>query len=771
MRFKKLFNKELSYRKKLITIFSTIIFLFCVPYALFLYHSSKTQILNTLEASNVQNLQQIKYNYTLFTDIMSNLCFSVYLNNGTQELLYNSNISYMEATEHINYIKSTILNIYPSVYSISLYNGVQELFFSTLTDSSLYLTSLTDLLNDANNCPKLQPILRKIPNQQGNGELYVFSYILYDYKTTDNKPLSYIILEQNAGWLIENFSMINGSDQKIPNQIYLLDQNGTICSQTSDPLSESDSELVKNVHTQSMLSKNKKSFTSSIEKLHGQKYFVTKLPLNDTGDSLVMLQRYNDVFSELEQLQNTFAILTVIWIIIFIVVIWKVSNKLYAPVKKILSYVTNLSGHTPNMENEFQQLTAIYKDSYDKLAKQNTATRTTFKYYQLEKLLIGESKSAWKNFVSYAPNHWLVTETDTPIRIFRLSYASHNLNPPLADEDLKLFLFSAQNILSELLEKEYHAEVFLSGTLSIYGIMQTTDGDCDLFFENTILEMQSCIRQYLNVSFDITYSRSFSAPSQISEFYHELEQMHEYHYIYGPDAIINVQTCRNNLDNAADVLPESLIKKCISSVKHCNIQSFTDSLFSIFSFLQNMKIENTKIYIMTLVNQINFALKEMYSSKGILTRIHFEEIYSKLETAQYLEEAQLYLNDYIMQAFSIYNTKQEEDKELLFVQSIQEYIVSNYNNVNLSSQLIAEQFSLSAKYIMKRFINYSGISLNDYINEVRMNQAAILLKNSNMSVSEVASSVGILNENYFYKLFKKTYGCTPREFSSKKSID
>ena len=68
---------------------------------------------------------------------------------------------------------------------------------------------------------------------------------------------------------------------------------------------------------------------------------------------------------------------------------------------------------------------------------------------------------------------------------------------------------------------------------------------------------------------------------------------------------------------------------------------------------------------------------------------------------------------------------------------------------------------------MKKFQDYTGSSLNDYIYKVRMRKAAQLLVSSNTPVGKVAEQVGILNENYFYKLFRKAYGCTPRDFSNR----
>ena len=45
-----------------------------------------------------------------------------------------------------------------------------------------------------------------------------------------------------------------------------------------------------------------------------------------------------------------------------------------------------------------------------------------------------------------------------------------------------------------------------------------------------------------------------------------------------------------------------------------------------------------------------------------------------------------------------------------------------------------------------------------------MKQAAFLLTNSDISISEVASSVGFANYSFFYSLFKKEFGMTPGKY-------
>lgn len=766
------FFRRITYQQNLTIILSLLLILFCIPFAITLYNSSKSAILDTQQSANNQSLQQIKYNYDIYHDQVSDLCFSIYLDNGTQSLLYNPNITATEAAEQINYFNSSVLNVYPSVYSITVYNGIQKKFYSTLMDSAAYLSTVNELFADEKMPPRLQPILRRIPNGNGSGELYVYTYLIYDFENSNELSSSFIILEQNANWLIDNFAQIRRSNENVPCEIYLLDKEGNIFSQNEDTIPEDSLAILENYSSNTTPGTETIDYVhSNTYSYHGKRYLITPLYLNNSGDSLIMLQNYSDVFSDIERFRHTFVIILIIWILLFAVAIWGVSKRLSAPVRKILKFANGLSGQTPETGNEFQQLMALYKDSHDKLTNYNRAAHYVMTQYQLEKLLVDSTDTVWNNFVSYTPEHWMVTISDPMFRVLHLTI--DNCKPDGSiwpEDDFRLFLFATQNILSELLEKDRNAEIFMTSDYSIWGIVQAKGNGQDTILEDIMIQTQNYVKEYLSITFNATYSSTTIHPTDLTRLYHEVLALHDYHYIYGPNIVINPDICNINIQSDKDHLPDQLTKKCLSAIKYNDFETTVKIIRQIFSTLREMRYDNVQIAVMTLVNQINFTLKELCTSKGILTKIHFEQIYSQIDSAHYLLTVEKSLADYLQNIFRIFQMKTDEDKEHRFIQNIQDYIAANYSDPNLSSQLIGEQFHLSSKYIMKRFSNYSGISLTEYIQEVRMHQAAVLLKNSDMAISRVAVSVGILNENYFYKLFKKFYGCTPREYSTQQDI-
>ncbi len=78
--------------------------------------------------------------------------------------------------------------------------------------------------------------------------------------------------------------------------------------------------------------------------------------------------------------------------------------------------------------------------------------------------------------------------------------------------------------------------------------------------------------------------------------------------------------------------------------------------------------------------------------------------------------------------------------------------------------VIADEVSMSPNYISRLFREEVGTTFNDYLTQVRMEQAIFLLKNTNMKVYEVAENVGIPSYRYFSTLFRKWTGKTPTEY-------
>lgn len=109
---------------------------------------------------------------------------------------------------------------------------------------------------------------------------------------------------------------------------------------------------------------------------------------------------------------------------------------------------------------------------------------------------------------------------------------------------------------------------------------------------------------------------------------------------------------------------------------------------------------------------------------------------------------------------------------------VKDYSLKNYSHLigrvitlisydlkaDLSLNSIADQLNVNASYLSARFKKECNMSLTNYVNQKRMELATNLLSHSDKQIQEIADACGILDANYFIKLFKKQYGITPSQY-------
>ena len=94
-------------------------------------------------------------------------------------------------------------------------------------------------------------------------------------------------------------------------------------------------------------------------------------------------------------------------------------------------------------------------------------------------------------------------------------------------------------------------------------------------------------------------------------------------------------------------------------------------------------------------------------------------------------------------------------------------INQNYSQPGFCVKDVVESLKIDRSYLYRIFKNQTGISVMDYITHCRIAKAEILLANSDLSVKDVAYSVGFSDQMYFSRVFKKLNGRSPTGFREK----
>lgn len=100
----------------------------------------------------------------------------------------------------------------------------------------------------------------------------------------------------------------------------------------------------------------------------------------------------------------------------------------------------------------------------------------------------------------------------------------------------------------------------------------------------------------------------------------------------------------------------------------------------------------------------------------------------------------------------------------LFMQKLNDLISSNLTNPDLDVQFVATQMAMSRASLYNKLKQLADISIGDYINKFKMEEAVRLLADKSLSIQEVSEKAGFSHQRYFSTVFKQMYGVTPSQY-------
>jgi two-component system response regulator YesN len=134
-----------------------------------------------------------------------------------------------------------------------------------------------------------------------------------------------------------------------------------------------------------------------------------------------------------------------------------------------------------------------------------------------------------------------------------------------------------------------------------------------------------------------------------------------------------------------------------------------------------------------------------------------------LATAESQEDIQTYMTQLLANALEVRNTVSDRRYSDVIL-AAQKIIKKQYMSEDISLNTVAAEVGMSASYFSTIFSREMNQTFVEYLTEIRMNKAKELLTCSSLKTAEIAFETGYRDPHYFSSLFKKTQGCTPKEY-------
>lgn len=188
---------------------------------------------------------------------------------------------------------------------------------------------------------------------------------------------------------------------------------------------------------------------------------------------------------------------------------------------------------------------------------------------------------------------------------------------------------------------------------------------------------------------------------------------------------------------SSDLLPEKLLNKNpFKSIKMMLDKAQKGLAFSL----------NSIIAIRPLLNSMSHETQSFYSVTQLLSLLY--------ELSQ-CDEA------YPLASSSFVHT--EPSSESRRVKKVHEYLMKHYTEtIHLSE--VASLVGMTSVSFSRFFKLRTGKCFSDYLIDIRIGSATRLLVDSSQTISEICFKCGFNNISNFNRIFKKSKGCTPKEF-------
>jgi two-component system response regulator YesN len=203
-------------------------------------------------------------------------------------------------------------------------------------------------------------------------------------------------------------------------------------------------------------------------------------------------------------------------------------------------------------------------------------------------------------------------------------------------------------------------------------------------------------------------------------------------------------------------------------------ESFAQLIAELFPFndLEKASSENG-LLILELFNHLSAFFLSYMNKRKLFTQlgavVQPEKLSDMYQHASWKEAFQYFAE--LGKSLAEYNGRRQVERTNDIIGKIHQY-VSAFLHEELSLTKLSELVYLSPPYLSRLYKQMTGQGLLEYITEIRISKAKVLLKTTSLKIHEIAAQVGLESAPYFTRLFKKATGYTPQEYrDSAKSKD
>lgn len=270
-------------------------------------------------------------------------------------------------------------------------------------------------------------------------------------------------------------------------------------------------------------------------------------------------------------------------------------------------------------------------------------------------------------------------------------------------------------------------------------------------------------------SWYVAVGRPTQRLSALPACYEEVSRLWAYRYIMPQQHILTADTVSFLAGTGSDSTLDQLdVNKVDPAILTGVMQSASAQEIPKFAgeYIRNVEEAlSSNPFCQYLMLSVRFTAARFAASLGVSQQDAFAslpclELVGRNVTAADLTD---YLTAVLLRAAELRDRASSSQFRSILKQAVA-YIDSHYTEESLSLNQVARAVNVSANYLSAVFSQETGATFTEYVTGKRMEKARELLRTTDKRSGEVAVAVGYRDPHYFSFLFKKTQGCTPRDY-------
>lgn len=344
------------------------------------------------------------------------------------------------------------------------------------------------------------------------------------------------------------------------------------------------------------------------------------------------------------------------------------------------------------------------------------------------------------------------------------------------EEESEAATFCKEGLLEELEEKEkkeQNINVFEQGHDEIAIVLKEREKGA---LEKVAEEIKTTVVKYLQNGNFVTFFGAFGNPverlSELKKCYEEANREFSNRYVKERNQFVSSEREKKEAEteeldlNTLNVsqLDRRKLEQFLSTGTKSEVSEYIEEYFTTVGN-QNIQSLLFRQYVILdfYVITAGFLEEIGYKSQELVERCgDAKKMTAVLGT---IEQTKDYLKKLFETAIEMRESV-TESKYKSILKRAKSYIEENYDKDEISLNTVAAEVNLSPSHFSTIFAQEMGVTFVEYLTRVRMEKAKQLLRATSKRTTDIAFEVGYRDAHYFSNLFKKTQGCTPREYRS-----